>query len=112
VRTLLAGLVLAAALPAAAGGKPPDPPDITISSGPPPIVASDSASFTFSISQAGSTFACALDSAAFQTCSSPATISVPGGEHRFFVIAIRGGDTDPTPAPGPGRRTRRLRGRW
>jgi hypothetical protein len=98
VRSLLAGLVLAAALPAAAGGKPPDPPDTTISSGPPPVVASDSASFTFSSSQAGSTFACALDSAAFQNCSSPATISVPDGEHRFFVIAIRGGDTDPTPA--------------
>jgi len=98
VRRLLAGLVLAAALPAAAGGKPPDPPDTKISSGPPPIVASDSASFTFSSSQAGSTFACALDSASFQDCSSPATISVTDGEHRFFVIAIRDGDTDPTPA--------------
>ena len=98
MRTLLAGLVLAAALPAAAGGKPPDPPNTTISSGPPPIVATDSATFTFSSSQAGSTFACAIDGAAFQDCASPATLSVPDGEHRFFVIAIRGGDTDPTPA--------------
>jgi hypothetical protein len=98
VRTLLAGLVLAAVLPAAAGGKPPDPPNTTISSGPPPIVASDSATFTFGSSQEGSTFACALDSAVFQNCGSPATISVSDGEHRFFVIAIRDGDTDPTPA--------------
>jgi len=99
VRTLLAALVLAAAaLPAAAGGKPPDPPDTTIVSGPAPIVASHSATFTFDSSQAGSSFACALDGAPFQNCSSPATISVPDGEHRFFVIAIRGGDTDPTPA--------------
>ena len=98
MRTLLAGLALAAVLPAAAGGKPPDPPNTTISSGPAPIVASHTATFTFASSQAGSTFACALDSAVFQDCSSPATISVPDGEHRFFVIAIRAGDTDPTPA--------------
>ena len=65
---------------------------------PPPIVASDSATFTFGSSQEGSTFACALDSAVFQNCGSPATISVSDGEHRFFVIAIRDGDTDPTPA--------------
>ena len=99
MRTLLAALVLAAAaLPAAAGGKPPDPPDTTIVSGPAPIVASHSATFTFDSSQAGSSFACALDGAPFQNCGSPATISVTDGEHRFFVIAIRDGDTDPTPA--------------
>lgn len=96
---LLPCLLAAALLPAAAGGEaPPAPPDTTITSGPAPAVATSSATFAFTSSQAGSRFACALDGGAFGDCASPHTVSVPDGEHHFYVVAITNDTTDPTPA--------------
>ena len=92
-------LLTAAFLPAAAGGGAlPAPPDTTITSGPESTVATGSATFAFTSSQAGSTFACALDAGAFSDCASPQTLSVPDGLHHFAVTAINNADVDPTPA--------------
>jgi hypothetical protein len=92
-------LLTAAFLPAAAGGGALlVPPETTITSGPDSTVATGSATFAFTSSQAGSTFACALDAGAFNDCVSPQTLSVPDGLHHFYVTAINNTDVDPTPA--------------
>ena len=72
-RIWLAVFLLAAAfLPAAAGGGAlAAPPETTITSGPGSTVATGSATFSFTSSQAGSKFACALDTGAFGDCVSP-----------------------------------------
>ena len=81
---------------------PPDttPPDTMIESGASGVVSSTSASFTFESSEAGSSFECALDSAAFAACSSPQDYTGLGqGSHTFQVRATDGSaNTDPTPA--------------
>jgi hypothetical protein len=84
---------------------PPDttPPETFIDTGPSGTVKSRNASFTFSSSEAGSTFVCSLDSAAFSSCSSspqPQTYSnLANGTHTFEVKATdAAGNTDPTPA--------------
>ncbi|HEV8688024.1 MAG TPA: hypothetical protein VGQ84_12170, partial [Gaiellaceae bacterium] len=76
------------------------PPETTITSGPAATVASNAASFAFSASEAGSTFACALDSAAFAPCSSPQSYGgLADGSHSFQVRATdAAGNVDPTPA--------------
>ena len=92
-------LLAAAFLPAAAGGGAlAAPPETTITSGPGSTVATGSATFSFTSSQAGSKFACALDTGAFGDCVSPHTLVVPDGLHHFYVTAINNGDVDPTPA--------------
>ena len=49
----------------------------------------NSPSFTFTASQAGSTFTCRLDAAAFAACVSPKVYSgVADGLHTFAVKAI------------------------
>ncbi len=76
------------------------PPDTTITSGPDDPSTSADAAFTFSATEPGSTFACALDGAAFTACTSPQ--SYPGladGPHTFAVRATdAAANTDPTPA--------------
>ncbi len=80
-------------------GGAPAAPDTTITSGPSGTVASASATFTFSSTIGGSTFACSLDGAAFAPCTSPATYSgLTDGAHTFAVAATANGVTDPTPA--------------
>ncbi len=76
------------------------PPATTIASGPADPTNLASATFTFSSDEPGSTFACALDGAAFTTCSSPKTYSgLTAGSHMFQVRAIDlAGNVDPTPA--------------
>lgn len=54
--------------------------------------------FTFSSPTAGATFKCKLDKAAFAPCTSPKTYKVKAGKHKFSVVAVSGGLTDPTPA--------------
>lgn len=99
LRALVLALLVGAAVPAAAGGEAPAaPPETTIASGPAAVVASSSATFTFTSNQEGSKFACALDRGAFGDCTSPYTLTVPDGEHHFYVVAINHGDTDPSPA--------------
>ncbi len=76
------------------------PPETAIDSGPEGVADTDLASFTFSSSEAGSTFECSLDGAAFEECSSPK--DYPGladGDHTFSVRAIDvSGNVDSTPA--------------
>jgi hypothetical protein len=76
-----------------------DPPETTITSGPGALSASPDATFAFNADEAGSTFECALDGAAFTSCSSPATITgLADGAHTFDVRATDGSiNTDPTP---------------
>ena len=74
------------------------PPNTTITGGPSGSVSSTSATFTFSSTEAGSTFQCALDGAAFGTCPTGYT-GLSQGSHTFQVRAIDGvGNTDLTPA--------------
>jgi hypothetical protein len=76
------------------------PPNTVINSGPSGTVRADSVSFTFSSTEAGSTFECSLDGAAFVVCSSPKTYPGLGnGLHTFAVRAIDpSGNVDPDPA--------------
>jgi len=75
-------------------------PETTISGGPSSSTTVTSASFTFGSSEAGSTFACKLDSGSWTGCASPASYdSVGVGAHQFSVRATDGaGNTDTTPA--------------
>jgi hypothetical protein len=99
LRALVLVLLVGAALPAAAGGEPPGaPPETTITSGPAPVVTTSSATFSFTSDHPDSKFACALDESAFASCESPMTVTVPDGQHHFYVIAVRHADADPTPA--------------
>ena len=80
-------------------GPDTDPPDTTIASGPPALTSSQSAAFSFTADEAGSTFECSLDGGAFATCTSPASYSgLADGAHTFDVRATDGSaNTDPTP---------------
>ncbi|PYM63467.1 MAG: hypothetical protein DME11_16895, partial [Candidatus Rokuibacteriota bacterium] len=79
---------------------PPDttPPDTTLTATPPALTNSPSASFTFTATEAGSTFQCALDGGAFAPCASPQTYSaLASSNHTFQVRATdSAGNTDPT----------------
>src|SRR4051812_46611075 len=97
-RVLAAGLLSALLLPAAAGGKTPAPPETMITSGPAALTNVATAAFAFSSNDARARFACALDAGAFFDCTSPYTTTVGDGAHHFYVVAIAGGQTDPTPA--------------
>jgi hypothetical protein len=76
------------------------PPETSIVSGPTGTVASTSATFSFSSNEAGSTFACSRDNAAYVACTSPTTYTgLAQGAHTFAVRATDlAGNTDPTPA--------------
>src|SRR5829696_2709812 len=76
------------------------PPDTTITSGPTGTVTSTSATFEFSSTESGSTFACSLDGAAYQSCTSPKSYSgLAATAHTLSVRATDpAGNTDPTPA--------------
>ena len=75
------------------------PPQTTITSGPANLTKATRASFAFS-SEAGATFACSLDGAAYKACRSPTTLKgLSQGRHTFRVRATdRAGNVDPTPA--------------
>ena len=81
---------------------PPDTtaPDTTISGGPSGMATSGSASFTFTASETGSTFACRIDAGAWASCTSPKAYSGLGnGSHTFDVRATdAAGNTDGSPA--------------
>ena len=64
------------------------PPPVSIDSGPSGTVSSAGATFGFSASEAGATFACSLDGAAFGACAPPQVYSgLAEGAHTFAVRA-------------------------
>jgi hypothetical protein len=84
------------------GGSPggdSSPPDTLIDSAPKKKVAKKKAKFAFHSTEAGSTFQCSLDGAAFAPCSSPLKLKVGKGKHTLRVRAVdAAGNVDPTPA--------------
>ncbi|HEV7482615.1 MAG TPA: hypothetical protein VGO13_05910 [Solirubrobacterales bacterium] len=75
-------------------------PNTTISSGPAASTTATAASFSFSSSESGSTFACKLDSGSWSSCASPSSYTALAlGTHQFSVRATDvAGNTDATPA--------------
>ena len=75
-------------------------PDTSITAGPTGNNNPDTATFTFASTEAGSTFQCSLDGAAFSACSSDIGYAgLAKGEHTFQVRAIdAAGNVDATPA--------------
>lgn len=75
------------------------PPETTITSGPTGSTTATAASFAFGSSEPA-TFQCALDGAAWSTCTSPASYSsLTIGSHTFQVRAVdAAGNIDPSPA--------------
>jgi hypothetical protein len=75
-------------------------PDTTIVSGPPSRTNATSATFDFS-SEAGATFECSLDGAAFTACADPETFTGLTAE-KAYTLQVRArdaaGNVDPTPA--------------
>lgn len=64
------------------------PPVASIGSKPPALTNGTAPSFTFSSSESGSTFTCALDSAAAAPCTSPRSYAgLADGAHVFAVVA-------------------------
>ncbi len=76
------------------------PNTILASSGPTGTVNTTSATFSFTSSEAGSTFECRIDANVFAPCESPqAYTGLTQGFHNFRVRAIDvDGNVDPTPA--------------
>ena len=76
------------------------PPDTTITFKPLPLTSNTTATFNFTSTEAGSSFACSLDNGAFAPCTSPQTYSgLSNGGHIFLVRATDvAGNTDPSPA--------------
>ncbi len=76
------------------------PPGTTIDAQPEATTTTNTASFTFSASEAGSTFECKLDTGAFEACTSPKDYTgLANGDHVFSVRATdSAGNTDSTPA--------------
>ena len=76
------------------------PPQTTITSGPAATTSSTSATFTFTSNEAGSTFECRRNFAAFSPCASPLTYAaLADGTHTFEVRATDPSDNvDLTPA--------------
>jgi Ca2+-binding RTX toxin-like protein len=76
------------------------PPDTTITSGPSGTTSDTTPTFTFTSSEAGSTFECRVDGGAWVACTTPfTTAELSPGDHTFEVRATDGvGNVDPTPA--------------
>ncbi|HET7026294.1 MAG TPA: Ig-like domain-containing protein [Candidatus Limnocylindrales bacterium] len=77
-----------------------NPPETTIDAGPSGTSVVDTATFSFSSSETGSTFRCSLDGAAPTVCTSPKAYSgLTNAGHTFSVTATdAAGNADPTAA--------------
>ena len=88
------------------------PPNTTIDSGPSGLTNNASPSFSFSSSQAGSSFECKLDTGSFAACTSPKSYSgLTDGAHSVEVRATdAAGNVDASPASerGAGRENRAI----
>jgi hypothetical protein len=75
-------------------------PQTTITSSPPKLTNNPIATFSFTSTEAGSTFECSVDGGVFASCTSPWTPAPLGdGKHAFQVRAIDpAGNTDKSPA--------------
>lgn len=74
-------------------------PDTTILTAPPSLSTTTAASFTFSATEAGSTFQCRLDAGGWASCISPVSTTVGQGSHTWEVRATDGvGNQDPSAA--------------
>ena len=74
-------------------------PDTTINTGPKSKTTKKKAKFTFSSTEAGSSFECKLDKGGFEACQSPAKFKVKPGKHKLQVRAIdAAGNADTSPA--------------
>jgi PKD repeat protein len=84
------------------GDEEPDTeaPDTRIASGPAAITKSRTATFRFTSTEAGSTFECSLDGAAYKPCAATATFrNLRDGSYRLLVRAVdAAGNRDATPA--------------
>ena len=67
---------------------PPDttPPTVTLTQTPPASTTSRSATFAFSSSETGVTFACSYDSGPFASCTSPHAVSDVGADDHTFAV--------------------------
>jgi len=76
------------------------PPDTALTSGPAGPTSFTNADFTFTASEAASSFECRLDGGAWQSCSSPKHYAgLSEASHDFQVRALdAAGNSDPTPA--------------
>jgi subtilisin family serine protease len=77
------------------------PPDTAITAGPPAATTSTDAELTFerADSAVAATFECQLDGGGFADCTSPRSVTVASGDHRFEVRAKDvHGNVDPSPA--------------
>src|SRR5439155_12974910 len=76
------------------------PPDTTIDSSPSDPSGNATPTFTFSSSEAGSSFECRVDGGSWSSCTSPhTTASLIDGSHTFTVRATdTAGNTDGSPA--------------
>ncbi|MBU6364236.1 MAG: M4 family metallopeptidase [Acidobacteria bacterium] len=75
-------------------------PETTITVKPAAYIRAQSAAFSFTADEAGSTFQCSIDGAAFTTCTSPKSYTgLTVGTHQFLVRARdAAGNVDSTPA--------------
>ena len=75
-------------------------PDTTITAGPSGTTNDSTPTFSFTSTEAGSTFACRIDAGAWVACTSPFTTAALGdGAHTFEVRATDvAGNTDASPA--------------
>ena len=76
------------------------PPETTIGSGPKATSKSKSATFTFSSSEAGATFTCAVDDKPPAPCTSPLVVGhLKKGRHSLSVFSTDvAGNADASPA--------------
>jgi RTX calcium-binding nonapeptide repeat (4 copies) len=86
-----------------------DAPETTITKGPRKKTRKKKVTFEFSADEAGSSFECALDGAAFSPCRSPMTVKAKKrGKHSFQVRATdEAGNADETPAEHTWKRKKR-----
>lgn len=76
------------------------PPETRLTLSPPALDGEATSTIMFAADQEDvARFECSLDGAPFAPCTSPVSLSVDDGQHRFRVRAVdRAGNADPTPA--------------